>query len=115
MSVNEAKYFTTSGYSKFASKVFETRIKKGLVNMSSISNLAKNSDLNAKLKLLWTKSESKAEQNKIVKRQEFDSSYFRGKKRLEDDDMPNQNYLVFQPIYRYFKNMLIAYHISEWK
>lgn len=41
----EAKYFTTSGYSKFASKVFETRIKKGLVNMSSISNLAKNSDL----------------------------------------------------------------------
>ena len=52
LSVNEAKYFTTSGYSKFASKVFETRIKKGLVNMSSISNLAKNSDLNAKLKLL---------------------------------------------------------------
>ena len=50
-----------------------------------------------------------------MKRQEFDSSYFRGKKRLEDDDKPNQNYLVFQPIYRYFKNMLIAYHISEWK
>ena len=33
----------------------------------------------------------------------FDSSYFTGKSRFEEDGM--QNYLVFQPMYRYFKQI----------
>ena len=46
----------------------------------------------------------------------FDSSYFRGKNHLEEDGA--QNYLVFQPMYRYFK--IIAgvgnsSHIYYWK
>ena len=31
----------------------------------------------------------------------FDSIYFRGKSHFEEDG--RQNYLVFQPMYRYFK------------
>ena len=31
----------------------------------------------------------------------FDSSYFRGKSHFEEDGA--QNYLAFQPMYRYFK------------
>ena len=46
---------------------------------------------------LATKSELKAEQEKMIKLQEFDSSYFGGKSHFEDDD--TQNYLVFQPMY----------------
>ena len=41
------------------------------------------------------------------------SSYFRGKSNFEEDG--TQNYLVFQPIYRYFKVIANAKYISEWK
>ena len=40
-------------------------------------------------------------ENELKKQKTFDSSYFRGKNYFEEDGM--QNYLVFQPIYRYFK------------
>ena len=46
----------------------------------------------------------------------FDSDYFIGKSHFEEDD--TQNYLVFQPIFRYFKiNMVInvAYYVLSWK
>ena len=48
---------------------------KQLVNKSEISNLVKNSDFNTKLATSATKVESKAEQDKIVKLEAFDSSY----------------------------------------
>ena len=35
------------------------------------------------------------------KLQKFDAAYFRGKSHFEEDG--TQNYLVFQPIYRYFR------------
>ena len=35
--------------------------------------------------------------------QVFDSIYFRGKSHFEEDD--TQNYLVFEPMYRYFKRV----------
>ena len=41
----------------------------------------------------------------------FDSSYFIGKSHFEEDDI--QNYLVFQPLNKYFK--VIADYISSWK
>ena len=40
-------------------------------------------------------------ENEFKKLKTFDSSYFRGKSHFEEDS--TQNYLVFQPIYRYFK------------
>ena len=48
-----------------------------------------------------------------MKLQAFDSSCFRGKHHFEGDD--TQNYLVFQPVYRYFKKIGNAEHISSWK
>ena len=43
--------------------------------------------------------------NKTVKLQAFDSSYLHGKSHFEDDGI--QNYLVFLPIYRFFKNKMV--------
>ena len=43
----------------------------------------------------------------------FDSSYFIGKSHFEEDG--SQNYLVFQPIIRYFKVITNTDHISSWK
>ena len=39
----------------------------------------------------------------MKKLQTFDSIYFRGKSHFEEDG--TQNYLVFQPMYRYFKRV----------
>ena len=44
----------------------------------------------------------------------FDSGYFRGKSHFVDNDSA-ENYLVFQPIYRYFKLIANIKYISEWK
>ena len=43
----------------------------------------------------------------------FDSSYFIGKSHFEEDG--TQNYLVFQPIQRYFTLITNTNHISLWK
>ena len=56
-----------------------------------------------KIATLATKAKLKVEQDKIIKLQAFDSNYFRGKNHFEDDRI--QNYLVFQPIYIYFKKI----------
>ena len=50
---------------------------------------------------LVTKAELKAEQDKILKLQVFDSSYFWGKSRFE-----TQSYVVFWSVFRYFKKDL---------
>ena len=74
--------------------------QKGLVNKSDIAVFIDNSDLNKKVATLATKTELKAEQDKLTKLQAFDSTYFRGKSHFEDDG--NQNYLVFQPMSNIF-------------
>ena len=51
--------------------------------------------------------------NKLKKLKKIDSSYFRGKSYFEDDC--TQNYLVFQPMHKYFKNIGNTDNISEWK
>ena len=42
-------------------------------------------------------------ENELKKLQTFDSIYFRGKSHFEEDGA--QNYLIFQPMYRYFKKI----------
>ena len=49
----------------------------------------------------------------MKKLQTFDPSYFKGKNHFEEDGTPN--YLVFEPIYRYFKKIGSTHNISEWK
>ena len=43
----------------------------------------------------------------------FDSGYFIGKSQFEEDG--TQNYLVFQPMYRFFKMITNSDYISTWK
>ena len=73
-----------------------------------------NADLDfKKTAALATKAELKAEQDKITKIQASDSIFFQGKNHFEDDG--SQNYLVFQPMYKYFLKVCDTDRISEWK
>ena len=51
-------------------------------------------------KITKNKSDHLLVQNKLNQLKAFDSSYFIGKNHFEEDGA--QNYLLFQPIYRYF-------------
>ena len=68
---------------------------------------------NDKVATLVTKAELKAEQDKIIKLDAFDSSYFRGKSHFENDG--SQICLVFQPMYRYFEKIVSNDHMSAWR
>ena len=55
-------------------------------------------------------------ENELKKLQKFDAAYFRGKSHFEEDG--TQNYLVFQPIYRYFRRIIgvgSGNYIYFWK
>ena len=75
-------------------------------------------DFDAKLlslngKMMENKSENLLVKNKLNKLKIFDSSYFIGKSHFEEDG--TQNYLVFQPISKYFKVITNTDYISSWK
>ena len=70
------------------------------------ANLTTKTDFDAKLsslnrKITANKSKNLLVENELKKLKTFDSSYFIGKSHFEEDG--TQNYLVFQPMYRYFK------------
>ena len=82
------------------------------------ANLVTKTDFDAKLSHLNRKNtENKTKhllvENELKKLKTFDSIYFRGKIHFEEDD--TQNYLVFQPIHRYFKVIANKLYISSWK
>ena len=52
-------------------------------------------------------------ESKLKNLKTFDSSYFIGKSHFEEDG--TQNYLAFQPMYRYFKRTVNSDYILEWK
>ena len=52
-------------------------------------------------------------ENELKKLQTFDSIYFRDKSHSEED--VTQNYLAFQPMYRYFKSFFNSDYVLEWK
>ena len=52
-------------------------------------------------------------ENALKKLKTFDSSYFIGKSHFEEDG--TQNYLVFQPINKYFKVITNTDYVSSWK
>ena len=77
----DGKYFITSGYDKFTNDILDANIKNiELVNnnKSDISEFLDNSHLDKMIKTLAIKAELKAEQDKIVKLQTHDLSYFPG-------------------------------------
>ena len=67
-------------------------------------------------KLLKNKTDNLIFKNELNRLKTFDSGYFNGKSHFEEDG--TQNYLIFQPIYRYFKAFSTTQyleHVSEWK
>ena len=69
---------------------------------------AKLSSLNRKITA--NKSKNLLVENELKKLKTFDSSYFIGKSHFEDG---TQNYLVFQPINRYFKVIANTDYVSS--
>ena len=74
----------------FTTKTALSTVEKKIPN---ISNLFKKSDYNTKITDI---------ENNVKKLQEYDSSYYRGKKYFDERD-GEQNYLVFLPMRKYFK------------
>ena len=105
---NHDKYIDTQEFNKLAA-VFNARIAQ--------ANLITKTDFDAKLsslnrKITQNKSKHLLVENELNKLKTFDSSYFIGKSHFDEDG--TQNYLVFQPIVRYFKITNKKY-ISPWK
>ena len=69
------------------------------------------SSLNRKIN--QNKSKHLVVENELNKLKTFDSSYFIGKSHFEEDC--TQNYLVFQPMYRYFKVITNTDYVSSLK
>ena len=75
-------------------------------------------DFDAKLwnlnrKITQNKTKHLLVENELNKLKTFDSGYFIGKSHFGEDG--TQNYLVFQPMYRYFKVITNTDYISSWK
>ena len=73
------------------------------------ANLVTKTDFDAKLsrlnrKITSNKTNLLLVENELKKLKTFDSSYFIGKSHFGEDGI--QNYLVFQPIKRYFKRIV---------
>ena len=107
---NHDKYITTSEFNDLAADVFNARLAQ--------ANLITKTDFDAKLsslnrKITQNKSKHLLVENELNKLKTFDSGYFIGKSHFEEDG--TQNYLVFQPMYRYFKMITNTDYISSWK
>ena len=63
--------------------------------------------------LLTKKSKHLLVENELSKLKAFDSGYVIGKSNFGEDG--TQNYLGFQPKYRYFKMITNTDYISSWK
>ena len=104
------KYVTTPEFNTLAANVFNARLAQ--------ANLITKTDFDAKLsslnrKITSNKSKTLLIENELKKLKTFDSSYFISKSHFEEDG--TQNYLVFQPINRYFKVIANTKYISSWK
>ena len=95
---NHDKYIDTQEFNKLATDVFNSRIAQAIL-ITKTEFGAKLSSINQKI----TKNKAKhlPVKNELDKLKKFDSSYFIGKSHFDEDGA--QNYLVFQPIVRYFK------------
>ena len=107
---NHDKYIDTTEFNKLAADAFNARIAE--------ANLVTKTDFDAKLwslnrKITSNKTKHALGENELNKLKTFDSSYFVGKSHFEEDG--TQNYLVFQPLNKYFKVISNTDYVSSWK
>ena len=106
---NHEKYIM-SEFNKLAVDVFNVRIAQANL-VTKIGFDAKLLSLNRKI--TSNKTKHVLVENELNKLKTFDSSYFIGKSHFEEDDV--ENYLVFQPLNKYFKVIASTNSISSWK
>ena len=107
---NHGKYLDTSKFNTLVTNVFNARLAQ--------ANLITKTDFDVKLSNLNRKCTSNKTkhlliENELNKLKVFALSYFRGKSRFEEDG--TQNYLVFQPMYIYFRLMTNTSNILSWQ
>ena len=87
-------YIDTSEFNKLAADVFNAILSQ--------ATLITKTDFDAKLSTLNRKiTQKQIVENESKKLKIFDLSYFIGRRYFEEDGTPN--YLVFQPLSKYFK------------
>ena len=108
------KYTATPELNAMAASIFNARL-------AAQKNLIRKPEFDAKLKSIsdrvtLNKSKHLLVENELKKLHKFDAVYFRGKNYFDGSD-DTQNYLVFQPIYKYFKTSVkgSTTYISSWK
>ena len=109
---NHDKYIDTQEFNKLAADVFNARLAQA--NLITKTNFdAKLSNLNRKI--TKNKTDHLLVQNEFKKLKTFDLSYFIGKSHFKEDGV--QNYLVFQPLNKYFEVITNANtkYISLWQ
>ena len=104
---NHDKYITTPEFNIFAARVFNARLAQ--------ADLVTKADFDAKLQILNEKINSNKTKHLLVeielkKLEKFDAACFRGK--IYSDGDGTQNYLVFQPVYKYFER--VGNEVSSW-
>ena len=82
------------------------------------ANLTTKTDFDAKLsspsqKITASKTKNLLVENELKKLKAFNLVYFSGKSHFEEDG--TDNYLVFQPIQKYFELISNTQYISSWK
>ena len=107
---NHDKYVTTPEFDKLAADFFNARLSHtNLIVKTNFDNTVSSLDR----KIAENKTKKNSIENELKKLKTFDLSYFIGKSHFEEDGA--QNYLVFQPIFRYFKIIANKKFISLWK
>ena len=120
--IDTTNFVSRTKYEKDGSN-FEDKITKIDKKIPDISDLVKKTDFNAKItevegnlssinkKITTNKTKHLLVENELKKLEKFDAAYFRGKNYFEEDG--TQNYLVFQPVYKYFEKT--GDKVSSWK
>ena len=107
---NHDKYITTLEFNILAADVFNAKLAQ--------ANLITKTDFDAKLsslnrKITTNKTKNLLIENELNKLTTFDSSYFISDSHVEEDG--TQNYLVFQPLSKYFNMIANTVYVSSWK
>ena len=110
LTINHDKYITTPEFNTLAADVFTARLAQ--------ANLITKTDFDAKLssanrKITTNKAKHLLVENELNQLKTFDSSYFTGKSHFDEDG--TQNYLVFQPLNKYFKLITNTLSILSWQ
>ena len=97
--INVFLYSYSTEFNKLTAEYFAARLQANVVIKTDFDDQLKS--LNQKINSNKTKNLLK--ENELKKLKAFDSNYFISKSHFEGDG--TQNYLVFQPMYRYIKRV----------